>query len=148
MRALAFIVPAALAVNVALLGALVYSGGSGDNLFTWGSAAYGLLWLASLAEVLYYQHAFDPRRSEPTNLIHLRKGIALYLAGDNAAAEEEFKAIIRRSPDDLEAHLYLAGVYREMKDIKKAERYYKKVLLLDEPGKWKWQVEREIRALK
>jgi Tfp pilus assembly protein PilF len=70
-----------------------------------------------------------------------------YLARDFEKARDELKAMLRLAPHDIDAHMYLASVYREMGDRKKALATFRRVALLDENSKWGWQLEREVKEL-
>lgn len=146
-RAVVLFVAAAVGVDLFLLGKFVFSGEGAQSLVQTGLIVFGLAWFVGLGEMFYHHHTFDPRRLEEELLAHLRKAVAYYLSGRYDEAESELKAMLRRSPDDVEAHLYLAGVYRHAGDRRRAVAEYRKVLALDDAGKWGWQVEREMREL-
>ncbi|GAB4160526.1 MAG: hypothetical protein Kow00107_08590 [Planctomycetota bacterium] len=147
VRGLILMFVAACGVNLLLLGTAVFSGESSGRLVSAGFGAIGAAWLFSLIEIFYYRHTYDPRKHEPELVKHLSNAMKYYLGRDYEKARDELRAMLRLSPEDLEAHLYLAAVYREMGDKKKAVSQYKKVLALDSTGKWSWQVQREMKEI-
>ena len=145
-RGLLFIVLACVGVNLIVLGRF-FSGESASTLFSSGLILFGCVWLLAIFEVFYFQHTYDPRKLEPELLEHIRRGMAYYLSSDHEAAKQEFTAVLKKAPNDIEANLYLAGVFREMGEKKKAMKQFKKVLILDDAKKWTWQVEKEMKLV-
>ncbi|MFA4985728.1 MAG: tetratricopeptide repeat protein [Candidatus Brocadiia bacterium] len=133
--------------NVALLGKGLFSGEPADDLFSIGLAVYVFFALFSLIELIVYHTMHDPRKLEPILTRHLANATQYYLQGKYDEAEAELRAMLRKDPEDIEAHLYLASVYRATGDAKKARKMYAKVTNLDEGGKWSWQVARELKEM-
>ncbi len=134
-------------VNLFLLGQYLYAGDISATLTQWGLLAFGVAWLVGLLELFITKHTSDPRRFAAKLDEHLRRAMVFYLQGDFDEAEIELKAMLKLRPLDIEAHLYLAGVYRARGEVSKARSQYNKVLAIDEEGKWSWQIQRELKTL-
>ena len=146
-RGLLLLAIASIGINLTVMGIVVFEGDTGKSMLSWGLGTFGVIWVLSLIEMFHFRHTNDARKHEPELARHLQNAMGYYLARDLEKARDELKAMLRLAPHDIEAHMYLASVYREMGDRKKALATFHKVALLDENGKWGWQLEREVKEL-
>ena len=147
VRSVALLIAAGVGLDMAILGAFLFSGDSAQKFTGIGLAVFGIAWLLSLVEMFHHKTTYDPRKLEPLLIQHLRNAQNYFLASKFDEAIDELKALLKKSPRDIEGRLYLAAVYVEMGERKKAMAQYAKVMALDENEKWKWQVNRDMKEL-
>ena len=70
-----------------------------------------------------------------------------YLRGHWFEAESSLERLLRRCPEDPDAHLMLAGLYRHTRRFAEAERQLKRMQQLDGAGKWQLEIVTELELI-
>lgn len=70
-----------------------------------------------------------------------------YLRGHWVESQSLLKQLLRRNPQDVEAHLLLASVHRRAQRIDMSRRQLRRVGALEGAEKWRLETERENSAL-
>ena len=78
----------------------------------------------------------------------LRAAMAAAARGAEDDAEREFRRVLALDPTDVEAHLNLGSLYARRGRLGKARRHLRCCRRFDINGKWDWEVERELEALR
>ena len=86
--------------------------------------------------------------ARPAKEDHLRAGMVAATRGDDTLAERELRRVLAIDPTDIEAHLNLGALYGRSGELRRARRHLRHCSHFDLEGKWTWEVERELSALK
>lgn len=78
----------------------------------------------------------------------LRAGMAAAARGADSEAETELRRVLAMDPTDVEAHLNLGALYARLGRRSRARRHLKSCRRFDILGKWDWEVDWELEALR
>ena len=70
-----------------------------------------------------------------------------YLRGHWSESQSSLKQLLRRDPQDVEAHLLLASVHRRARRIDLSRRQLRRMCRLEGAAKWRTETEQEQAAL-
>ncbi|MGQ9760391.1 MAG: tetratricopeptide repeat protein [Thermogutta sp.] len=107
-------------------------------------AALGVAWLSGVAwsyELVRGRSKRDPRDTSPDSF---PQAMHAYLAGNLAHAESLVRAILRKSPRDVEAALLLATIWRRRGQLDAAEKLLRNLARLEMAQPWLWEIQREL----
>jgi hypothetical protein len=140
--ALTLAILAALVLNIALLGSLVWPDLLAPSLRIICWAMVGVGWCVSAGASAWWTHREQSRLSDP-NADPLSEAIGPYLKGDWFEAERVLNRLLRRNRRDLEARLMLATLLRHTRRFDEATRQLNVLARLEGAAKWELEIRRE-----
>jgi len=87
-----------------------------------------------------------PARDDEADRLYRRAMVNLMM-GLRPAARDQFEAVLRRNPQDWDAHYQLGKVYLELGDRDKAREHLAKYLGARHDGKWRAEAEAALSSL-
>jgi tetratricopeptide (TPR) repeat protein len=136
----------ALCLFAALNAVLLYQGPERPRLVQGALAAAGVVWLAGIWDVLRRTAPSRLKRIEGEKARLLRDGMIAYLREDLAGAETLFRACLALDGEEVEALFRLGVLLRRQGDVRGARRSLRRARKLDLEEKWRWEIDRELRA--
>ncbi len=77
-----------------------------------------------------------------------REVLSAFLRGDLEKARENLEKILSVNSDDLDARFHMGYLLSLKGNLRAARREFLRCLELDDSGKWRWEIERELERLK
>lgn len=117
---------------------------------TWGVAGWGLaglVWIAAAAGSWRWVVQGMPDRREEVDAL-FRQAQQHQLKGEVEAAVGALEQVLRLQPADIDAMVYLAGLYERRGDRRTALGWWRRCRVHDWHDKWRWEAERGIERLK
>ncbi len=127
---------------------LIFEGDYRANSIRVGGAVTLILWLFSVLDVFRRTSPRRLRRIEEEKAVLLREGMIAYLRGQLEAAEHSFRACLRLDNQEVEALVRLGIVAARLGWNHRARRTLRRARALDLEEKWRWEIERELQAVR
>lgn len=77
------------------------------------------------------ERVMDPANKERASDLNSQLGLGYLKQGDFERAEKKLRRALKFNPDNVDAHHFMAELYRRLGEFDKAEKYYKNALELD-----------------
>lgn len=107
-------------------------------------AALGVAWLSGVAWSYKLIRGRSKRDQRDTSPDSFPQAMHAYLAGNLAHAESLVRAILRKSPRDVEAALLLATLWRRRGQLNASEKLLRNLARLEMAQPWLWEIQREL----
>jgi tetratricopeptide (TPR) repeat protein len=148
-RGLAFAAAAAGGLALALASLMIYTG-SGDpwRIGYVGAVIAAGSWVWALADSTKLRIRIGRDMAAEERETRFAEALERILRKDYDEAIESLKRCLALYPYDPDVYLRLAGVYRRMGDRATARKALRTCRNLDSRGKWRWEVRRELEALR
>lgn len=131
-----------------LNGLFLYLGSWGSFLIVSSAVLFVLVATGSWVDILRITSSRQVSAEEASREAHLRRGTEAYLQGDLTQAGTLLRACVRADPFDIEALFRLGVVCARSGDLLHARTCFRRTLKHDPEEKWRWEVGRELEALK
>jgi tetratricopeptide (TPR) repeat protein len=115
------------------------------RLFRCGAVA---AWAYSVLHVALLSRQFDQPPGVDRKDYHFKRGLSQYLAGAFEAARDEFRAVLKLDPMDIDARFHLGMTLRAMGQTQQAVRAFRRCLADDVHAKWRWEVDVQMARMK
>jgi hypothetical protein len=134
-------------LNCLVIAPFVMEGSSG-RVMTGALLAMIVVWMFSMwdiVRIVFLRHRSAIReRKRPL----FQQALTNYVRGRHDEARAALLKILDLDHDDHDAHFQLGMVLASMGDAAGARRHYSMSLSLDDGQKWRWEVSREVTALR
>ncbi|MFN8279945.1 MAG: OmpA family protein [Saprospiraceae bacterium] len=97
------------------------------KIFRWSLLWLILFWACQQG----YSQYIDVKTAEPSLKKKYQKAVTFYQTGQNEKAISEFKKLLDKNSDFIDAALMLGSVYYDLRNFDQAEIYFQKVLMLN-----------------
>jgi len=78
---------------------------------------------------------------------HFRRGMVQYIAGAYGQARDEFEAVLKLDPMDIDARFHLGMTLSALGDRAAAAKQFKRCLSDDITKKWNWEIKRQMEQI-
>jgi len=136
------------AVGLLLLGTLVWPNAAWAGPVTALAVASGLLFAAAQTLLMVRVWLLRRHRADEARDAAFRDVLAATLRGALDEAERGCRTLLSRDPEDTEATLHLALLARRAGRTAEAGRLLRRARFLDDAGRWDFQIERDLAAMK
>lgn len=113
---------------------------------------YGWIILGTFWGLGVWQAARHPVSAGNSSQTHHQQDLLIqaqgeYLRGHWVEAQTVLEQLIHANPRDIEAHLLLSSVFRRSRRIDLSRKQLRRLYELDEAGRWRFEIERELALL-
>ena len=112
-----------------------------------GWCAVVVFWLVGVWQATRYRLREQGKPEEHDQQALFIRAQAEYLRGHWLESQSSLKQLLRRDPQDVEAHLLLASVHRRAQRIDLSRRQLQRLCRLEGAAKWRTETEQELAAL-
>jgi len=112
------------------------------------AGAAAAIWLYSVLHVAYLSRRFERKTVAERKEYHFKRGLTQYVGGAFDEARAEFLTVLRLDPMDIDARFHLGMTCRALGERREAVQSLKRCLADDIDGKWRWEIETQLKELK
>jgi tetratricopeptide (TPR) repeat protein len=127
--------------------AFFYTAGA-ESVFMMFQGGAVSIWAYSVLHVAYLTKQFERAPVAERKDYHLKRGLTQYLAGSFDTALDEFNAVLKLDPMDIDARFHLGMTHKALGHQKPATKAFKRCLADDMNAKWRWEIEVQLKELK
>lgn len=139
----------AASLNGVLVGTLWQDDVVAPRIFFTSATAAAVVWLFSVASVVRLALLVDREALARAREVKLREALTHYLRGENEQAVIALEAGRDLDLDGVDADIlfHLGALRRRLGEHWRARRLFRRCLAVDVEGKWRWEVEQELKAM-
>jgi len=146
VRALGVSIASAAVLNLLLAATFLWDELLAPSVRNWGWVALGVLWVAA-AMAFVVQRWWGQTAIVADGLQGFQEALEHYLRGEWFQTERLLGAILKANPEDVEARLLLATLFRHTGRRNDARRELQRLADIPAASAWQWEIERELSLL-
>mgnify|MGYP000446549427 CR=1 FL=1 len=146
VRALGVSIAAAAMLNLLLAATFLWDELLAATARNWGWIALAFFWMAA-AMVFVVQRWWGQTATDCDALAGFQEALEHYLRGDWFKTERLLFAILKANPEDVEARLLLATLFRHTGRRDEARSELQRLAEIPGASAWQWEIGRELALL-
>jgi len=147
VRACAATFLAGLSLNGLIVSTYWLGGPLKEELFLYSLIGFAAVWAVVLFDTARLVWHRSDRRGEKADA-RLRTAIERNLKGETGEAARLLKKLVHRNPEDREAMCYLADIYKDARNFRKAAKLYRTVIEIGGGDMWTRAAQDELDDIK
>ena len=146
VRALGVSIAAAAVLNLLLAATFLWDELLAPTARNWGWLVLAVFWVAA-AVLFVVQRWWGQTAIVSDATVSFQAALEHYLRGDWFQTERLLGAILKANPEDVEARLLLATLFRHTGRRDDARRELQRLADIPAASAWQWEIERELSLL-
>jgi len=147
-RGLAVFAVFAIAINGMYFAHEMASGQTAEHVFDLCRGGAAAMLAYSLLHVAYVSRQFERKSVAERKDYHFKLGQQQYVGGAFDEAKAEFLTVLKLDPIDIDARFWLGMSCRALGERREAAKSFRRCMADDLGGKWRWEVETQLKGLK